>query len=71
MNSGKAVGQTRRKVDHAHPTSTHFLPLRRTIRADKSGGQRISVGGTTTYAKNTTMIKHLKMMHLQRKSKEI
>src|SRR6185437_21690 len=71
MNSGRAVGQTRRKVDHAHPTSTHFLPLRRTIRADKRGGQRIFVGGTTTYAKKTTMTNCLKMMHLRRKSNGI
>src|SRR5579864_578615 len=53
------------------PTSTHFLPLRRTIRADNRDGQRISVGGTTTYAKNTTMTICLKMMNLRVKPKEI
>src|SRR6185437_1470829 len=53
------------------PTSTHFLPLRRTIRADKRGGQRIFVGGTTTYAKKTTTTNCLKMMHLRRKSNGI
>src|SRR6185437_15753812 len=36
------------------PTSTHFLPLRRTIRACRSRGQRFFASLTRTYAKNAT-----------------